>query len=327
MITGPVHGKRLRLGGVPLLLFSGGFDAVMRALDKEVSDKSKLVFVLVDGASVDIDTRLLTVDDGFVGDVDQAKAQISNVDLDRHFEPRFKAVVFLAQLDDGIRYASTAKEFRLFRQVDHHILLRKFGAIVFDALGRVRGARDGLRTLFLYSNRLTPRADFVWNASAFRQAAFGLGRETVRHTVVGGMGVMVAEAGGNRAQIATKDDLAALLAGSSAETFGHRVELGGRVVDLSLANKGRGNAYTVFVTTDRAFVPVQIAFRHGVPTVHLNLEQMVERDGTVRDLGGVVKVTDTDAVFFGQTNVTFAPIAGLRDPYRSFFGGNFPAAS
>lgn len=326
MSSRPVHKQRLRLGGVPLLLYSGGFDAVTSALAAEIADASKLVFVLVDGNRVDLDAKLLTIEEDYDGDVDRAKAQIPILDLDRHFEGGYRAVNFLAQLDGGVRYASAADGFQRGRQVDHGVLLRKLGVTVFDDAGRVRGSRDGSNTLFLYSMRMTPRADFAWKGAVFRRVTFDLAREAVRHTVIGGRAVMIAETDGTRAMIATAGDVAAFLRGAIQEPYLHRLDLAGRVVDLSLATKGPGDGYTLFVTTDRRFVPVRVAFRGDAPAVILNLDAAVERDGTVRDLGGVVKVTDAHVVFFGQTNVTFAPIAGLRDPYRAFFRGDFSTA-
>lgn len=315
--------QKMRVGGIPLMLVTGGFDAVAVVLDQEIGDKSKAVFLLVDSVSHDVDTKLLVIEEAFDGNVEMAKAKIPNTDLDRHFGAGFKAVNFIATLDQGIRYASTANGFARRGAVDHGVILRKLGMTVFDAQGRVKGASTGGNTLFLYSQRLSGRTDFAWNARELRRVPFDLGRETVRHTVVGGKGVMVAEAGGNRAMIATTEEIGAFVSGASDVAFAHRLEIPGRIVDLALGAKAQGNAYSVVVTTDRAFIPLQIAFRGDAPVVFPNLDRAVGLDGTVRDLGGAVKITDDYVVFFGHASISFVPIAQLREPFATFFRSGY----
>lgn len=317
--TSKVSRQKMRIGGIPLMLLTGAFDDVVRAFGEEIGDRSKAVFLLVDGASPEVSSKLLVIEEEFDGNVEAAKGMIPNMDLDRHFVAGFKAVNFIAALDGGIRYASTASGFARHGAVDHGVVLRKLGTVVFDAQGRVTGSANGGNTLFLYSQRIVGRTDFAWDGRTFRRVTFDLGRETVRHTVVGGRGVMVAEAGGNRALLATAEDIAAFVAGNARECFVHRLEIPGRVIDLALGAKAQGNAYSVVATTDRAFVPVQLAFRGGAPTVLVNLDRAVELDGTVRDLGGAVKITDSHVVFFGRAHVSFVPIAQLREPFLTFF--------
>lgn len=307
----------LTFSNVPLTLYEGPFDAVASALGTDIRDKTKPVLIAVDVTNVDCVTRLLTVNDAFDGDVDGAKAMIPLFALNALLEGGYRAVTCIAALDHGIRYASVASGFSDAR-VDFGTLLRKLGKTLFDERGCVLGSNNA-NTLFLYSPRLSGRADFAWSLTRMRAVSVPLDRGTVRHTVIGRSGVMVAAAGDNRAALASAEEMAAFVEGASDRAYPHALELAGRIVDLALASRGPGNTYGVVLTTDRQFIPLQVTFRGQRPSVHLHAEGAVDIDGTVRDLGGAVKVTDRHVVFFGQSAITFCPIAGLREPFRAFF--------
>lgn len=314
------------VGGIPLLLVSGSFDDVVGVLDREVADKSQLVLFQVNPSSVHADARMLVIDGAFVGDVERAKAQIPNHELDRRLGGVFHTITFLASLED-VRYASaSASILRSGGGLDHGMILRKLAANVFDELGRVKGSPSGATTLFLYSHRLTPRADFAWIGHQFRRVPFDLGRETVRHTVVGRSIVMVATAGDNRLVAAASHDIAAYVRGGSVDPFRSRFELVGRITDLSLGVKARGNAYKVIVTTDAAYIPLTVAIRDGSVSVFPDFEAQVALDGSVRDLGGAVKLAGDHAVFFGQSAVRFVRYVDLRPPFDAFFRSHAPTA-
>lgn len=309
--------RSLAFSNVPLTLYEGPFDAVASALGTDIRDKTKPVLIAVDVTNVDCTTRLLAVDDAFGGDVDGAKSVIPLSALNALLEGGYRAVTCIAALDHGTRYASVVSGFSDAR-VDHGTLLRKLGKMLFDDRGCVLGSNNA-NTLFLYSPHLSGRTDFAWSSTRLRAVPVPLDRGTVRHTVIGRAGVMVAAAGDNRAVLASAEEIAAFVEGATDRAYPHSLELAGRIVDLALASRGPGNTYGVVLTNDRQFVPLQVTFRDRRPTVHLHAEGAVDIDGTVRDLGGAVKVTDRHVVFFGQRAITFVPIEGLRDPFRAFF--------